>query len=130
MRLPTICSAASTSTAAIPCSAGTPISSPSADDLVLPMYTILRGGGLRCGGFNFDAKRRRQSIDPEDLFHAHIGGIDTLARALRHAARLIEDGALEDFVDQRYAGWDDPFGKSILAGKQKLADLADHVARN
>ena len=64
----------------------------SVEDLVLPLYEILRGGGLGTGGFNFDAKLRRQSIERDDLFHAHVGGIDTLARALIAAARLVEDG--------------------------------------
>jgi len=100
----------------------------SADELVLPLYTILAAGGLTTGGFNFDAKLRRQSVAPDDLFHAHIGGIDTLARGLLHAARLIEDGHLAAFVGERYAGWDTPFGRAILAGEHSLADLADLVA--
>jgi len=99
----------------------------SADGMVLPLYTILAAGGLTTGGFNFDAKLRRQSIAPDDLFHAHIGGIDTLARGLLDAARLIEDGQLAAFVRQRYAGWDTAFGCAILAGEHSLADLADLV---
>ncbi len=100
------------------------------DDLVLPLYTVLRAGGLGSGGFNFDAKVRRQSLDPEDLFHAHIGGVDTLARALRHAARLVEDGSLGAFVEQRYAAWNGPLGRDILAGKQNLEALSDHVLQD
>jgi xylose isomerase len=99
----------------------------SAGDLVLPWYVILRHGGLGSGGFNFDAKLRRQSIDPVDLFHAHIGGVDTLAQALRQAARLIEDGTLAGFVEQRYSGWNSELGRAVLAGKKSLADLSDHV---
>jgi xylose isomerase len=98
-----------------------------ADDLVIPLYIVLRHGGLGSGGFNFDAKLRRQSIDPADLLHAHIGGVDTLAVALRHAARLIEDGALAAFVEQRYAGWDGDLGQAILFGEMSLARLAEHV---
>ena len=64
----------------------------SVDELSLALYEILRGGGFTTGGFNFDAKLRRQSIDRDDLFHAHIGGIDTLARALLVAADMLEDG--------------------------------------
>ena len=64
----------------------------SADELTLALYTILRGGGFTTGGFNFDAKLRRQSIAPDDLLHAHVGGMDTLARALLRAAQLIEGG--------------------------------------
>ena len=66
----------------------------SADELTLALYTILQGGGLTTGGFNFDAKLRRQSIEPDDLFHAHVGGMDTLARGLLRAAQLIERGDL------------------------------------
>jgi xylose isomerase len=101
----------------------------SVEEATLALYTILQGGGLTTGGFNFDAKLRRQSIDPVDLFHAHIGGMDTIARALISAARLIEDGALADGVRQRYAGWDGPLGKEILAGKLSLADLAAKVGK-
>ena len=66
----------------------------SVEDLAMPLYEILRAGGLGTGGFNFDAKMRRQSIDRNDLFHAHIGGIDTLARALLVAADMVEAGTL------------------------------------
>ena len=65
----------------------------SVEDLVLPLYEILRTAASRSGGFNFDAKLRRQSLDRTDLFHAHIGGLDTLARALLVADMLIEDGS-------------------------------------
>jgi xylose isomerase len=99
----------------------------SADDLVVPMYVIQRAGGLGSGGFNFDAKLRRQSIDPEDLFHAHIGGIDTLALALKRAAALIEDGKLAAFVEERYGGWNEALGREILAGKKDFAALSDLV---
>ena len=100
-----------------------------AADLVIALYTILRAGGLGSGGFNFDAKLRRQSVDPADLFHAHIGGIDTLARALLAAAQLLEDGRLAAFVEERYAGWQGPLGREILEGKRSLAELADLAAR-
>ena len=101
----------------------------SVEDVVLPLYEILRGGGFTTGGFNFDAKLRRQSIDRSDLFHAHIGGIDTLARALLVAADLLETGTLESMVEARYAGWAEPLGASILAGEVSLADLAARVER-
>ena len=93
-------------------------------EMGLALYEILRGGGFTTGGFNFDAKLRRQSLDPVDLFHAHIGGMDTLADALLFAERLREDGALQRFVDDRYAGWNDGLGRDILDGKRSLADLA------
>jgi xylose isomerase len=102
----------------------------SAEEVTLAVYTILSSGGLTTGGFNFDAKLRRQSLDPADLFHAHIGGIDTLARGLVGAARMIEDGALRSFVDQRYAGWERGIGREILDAKRSLADLSDFVLDN
>lgn len=94
-------------------------------ELALAMYHILRAGGLGSGGLNFDAKVRRQSIDAEDLFHAHIGGMDCCARALLAAEQMINDGQLDAHVKARYAGWDGPFGKAILDGGLSLADLAD-----
>jgi xylose isomerase len=99
----------------------------SVEDLTMPMYEILKGGGLGIGGFNFDAKLRRQSIDRSDLFHGHIGGMDTLARALLVAADMLEAGTLASMVEARYAGWSDSLGQSILAGDVSLADLADRV---
>jgi xylose isomerase len=94
--------------------------------LTLAMLEILKGGGMTKGGFNFDAKLRRQSVDAEDLFHGHIGGIDVLARALMNAAAIIEDGRLERFVADRYAGWRGEFGQQALTGLS-LDQLADHA---
>jgi xylose isomerase len=99
----------------------------SADELSLALFEILRAGGLTTGGFNFDAKLRRQSIDRVDLFHAHIGGIDTLARALLAAAAMIEQGTLTRLRDERYAGWSDELGRSIRAGEVPLEVLAARV---
>jgi xylose isomerase len=99
----------------------------SVEDLVMPLYEILKGGGFTTGGFNFDAKMRRQSIDRSDLFYAHIGGIDTLAQALLVAADMLESGTLGSMVEQRYAAWDGPLGRSIMAGEVSLADLAGRV---
>src|SRR5690606_5322830 len=100
----------------------------SVDDLVMPLYEIVRNGGLGKGGFNFDAKLRRQSTDRSDLLHAHIGGLDTLAQALLAAADLIERGELAALKDARYAGWDGALGSDILAGSLSLADLEARVA--
>jgi len=100
----------------------------SAEEMTLALYTILRGGGFTTGGCNFDAKLRRQSVSPDDLFHAHVGGIDTLALGLLGAARLIEDGTLAALVEQRYAGWSSALGRGILAGEHDLDDLAKLVA--
>ncbi len=74
----------------------------------LAFYEILRAGGYTTGGTNFDAKLRRQSLDPADLILAHVGGMDTCARALKSAAALLQDGALEAARKARYAGWDTP----------------------
>ncbi|HEX6140466.1 MAG TPA: xylose isomerase [Candidatus Limnocylindria bacterium] len=100
----------------------------SVDELSLALYEILRGGGFTTGGFNFDTKLRRQSLSRDDLFHAHIGGIDTLARALLVAADLVEHGDLRSHVEERYAGWGSGIGSEILAGSLSLADLAERVA--
>jgi xylose isomerase len=97
-------------------------------ELTLMMVEILRAGGFTTGGMNFDAKIRRQSIEPDDLLHAHVGSMDATAKALLNAAAIIEDGALERFVDERYAGWDKPLGKDILAGRKSLDDLAAYIA--
>lgn len=99
----------------------------SAEEATLALYVILRAGGFTTGGCNFDAKLRRQSVDPLDLLHAHVGGIDTLARGLLGAARLIEDGRLAAVIEQRYAGWDGELGRAIRDGKHDLASLADLV---
>jgi xylose isomerase len=99
----------------------------SVDDLAPALYEILRAGGFTTGGFNFDAKLRRQSMDRSDLFHAHIGGIDTLAQALLAAAGLVEAGDLQRLRDERYAGWKDGLGSAILAGDLSLPDLETRV---
>jgi xylose isomerase len=100
----------------------------SVDELSLALYEIIRGGGFTTGGFNFDTKLRRQSLDRTDLFHGHIGGIDTLARALLVAAGMIEAGALERLREERYAGWAGDLGTSILSGDATLASLEGQVA--
>jgi xylose isomerase len=95
----------------------------SVEDLALPMYEILRHGGIAPGGFNFDAKLRRQSTDRTDLFHAHIGALDTLAQALLAAADLVEHGELADLKTRRYAAWDGALGTAILDGTETLETL-------
>ena len=99
----------------------------SADDLGLAVYEILKAGGLQGGGFSFDAKLRRQSVDPVGLFHAHVGGLDTLARALIGAAQMIEDTTLQGFVNQRYARWRSELGRVVMDEKTTLDDLSDRV---
>lgn len=95
--------------------------------VALALYQVLRGGGIGTGGLNFDAKLRRQSIDPDDLVWAHAGAMDLCARALLVAERMVADGALQRCVAQRYAGWDDERGRRILAGALSLEDLAREV---
>ncbi|GMV98430.1 MAG: xylose isomerase [Phycisphaerae bacterium] len=82
-------------------------------DTTFAMYVITRMGGFTTGGLNFDAKVRRQSVDVEDLFHAHIGAMDAFARGLKIAARMLKAGALEKFIAKRYKGWDSDFGRKI-----------------
>jgi xylose isomerase len=96
-------------------------------ETTLAFYQILKAGGLGNGGWNFDARVRRQSLDPADLLHGHIGGLDVLARSLKAAAAIIEDGTYDKIVDERYAGWNAGLGKDILGGKLSLADLAAKV---
>ena len=100
----------------------------SVDEIALAMHEILLAGGFETGGFNFDTKLRRQSVSRADLFHAHIGGIDTLARALLVAADMVERKTLTGPREQRYAGWSKDLGTSILRGRTSLADLEQRVA--
>jgi xylose isomerase len=100
----------------------------SVEELSLALYEILRAGGFTSGGFNFDTKLRRQSVERDDLFHAHIGGMDTLARALLVAADMLERRTLDRFRDERYAGWSDGLGAEILGGRISLADLETRVS--
>ncbi|GAB5445084.1 MAG: xylose isomerase [Fuerstiella sp.] len=91
------------------------------------MLVILAQGGLNPGGTNFDAKVRRESIDPVDLFHAHIGGMDAFARGLKVASAIRADNALSDFVANRYRSYDDGVGKEIEHGKASLASLEAYM---
>jgi xylose isomerase len=92
------------------------------------MIRLLKMGGFTTGGLNFDAKRRRESHEPEDLFHAHIGGMDAFARGLKIAAKIIEDGRFEEFVKTRYSSFDSGIGSEIETGKASLESL-DQYAR-
>ncbi|HUO68338.1 MAG TPA: xylose isomerase [Gammaproteobacteria bacterium] len=96
-------------------------------DTALAYYQILRGGGFETGGTNFDAKLRRQSIEPIDLLIGHVGGMDTCARAFLAAARMLEDGALETPLRERYAAWESVEAKKLLAGDVSLADIEARV---
>jgi len=100
----------------------------SVDELSLALHEIVAAGGLTTGGFNFDAKLRRQSVSRTDLFHAHIAGIDTLARSLLAAADMVEGRTLSGPRTERYAGWSKELGAAILSGSLTLADLERKVA--
>ena len=91
------------------------------------MLVILNQGGLTPGGVNFDAKVRRESFEPIDLFHAHIGGMDAFARGLKIAAKIREDGRLTDLVKNRYRSWDEGIGARIEAGEASFADLEAYM---
>ncbi len=93
------------------------------------MLSILKAGGLKTGGVNFDAKVRRESFEPVDLFHAHIGGMDAFARGLKIAAAIRKDGRLAEFVKERYNSWDSGIGAQIEKGKSNLTDLAKYISK-
>ena len=96
-------------------------------EMALAFYQILKAGGLGKGGFNFDAKVRRQSIDPADLLYGHIGGLDVLARGLKGAAAMIEDGTFDKAQDARYAGWNEKGAAAMLKGERTLEQIAQWV---
>jgi xylose isomerase len=88
------------------------------------MYAILRAGGFTSGGLNFDAKIRRNSVDPADLFEAHIGGMDAFAVGLEIASRIVKDGVIPGFIKKRYASFNSGDGAKFEKGQLSLADLA------
>jgi len=94
------------------------------------MLEVIRMGGFTTGGLNFDAKCRRESFEPVDLFHAHIGGMDAFARGLKIAYSMIEDGRLANFIKQRYATFDTGIGAKIERGEVGFAELEAHVLAN
>ena len=97
----------------------------SVPEVTLAYYEILKAGGFTTGGTNFDAKLRRQSLDPEDLVLAHVGAMDVCAQGLKAAVALIEDGGLEKARAERYAGWDGARGKAMM--ESDLSKIADMV---
>mmetsp|Transcript_12991 Transcript_12991/g.25209 ORF Transcript_12991/g.25209 Transcript_12991/m.25209 type:complete len:441 (+) Transcript_12991:189-1511(+) len=92
--------------------------------------TIIEMGGFKKGGLNFDAKVRRESTDPEDLFIAHVASMDALAKGLRNAAKLVDEGRMAKMLAERYAGWDSGLGKRIEDGQSSLDELEDHALQN
>jgi len=93
------------------------------------MLAILKYGGLKTGGVNFDAKVRRESFEPVDLFYAHIGGMDAFARGLKIAAAIRKDGRLAEFVKHRYASWDSGIGARIESGNATLKEIESHILK-
>ena len=94
------------------------------------MYSILQYGGLAPGGVNFDAKVRRESFEPIDLFYAHIGGMDAFARGLKIAAAMRAEGRLQSIVDERYVSWSSGLGAEIESGDHSFASLETVMLKN
>ena len=92
------------------------------------MYEVLKNGGLT-GGFNFDSKTRRPSYTAEDMFYSYILGMDTFALGLIKAAQLIEDGRIDQFIEQKYASWNSDLGKKIRNHETTLEDLAAYAEK-
>ncbi|NLY10533.1 MAG: xylose isomerase [Firmicutes bacterium] len=95
----------------------------------LAMYEILKNGGIAPGGLNFDAKVRRASFEPSDLFIAHIAGMDAFAKGLKVAYKLLEDRVLENFIEERYSSFREGLGKQIVEGKVTLQDLEEYALK-
>jgi len=93
------------------------------------MLVVLGMGGFKSGGLNFDAKVRRESFEPVDLFHAHTGGMDAFARGLKIASAIRKDGRLADFVKERYASWDKGIGRNIEKGNVGLKELEAYMLK-
>ena len=91
------------------------------------MYIIMKYGGFKTGGLNFDAKVRRESFEPIDLFYAHIGGMDAFAKGLKIAAKLRASGELKEMTTNRYASWNSGIGARIEAGKEDFKSLFDYI---
>ncbi|QPC85560.1 xylose isomerase [Mesorhizobium sp. NBSH29] len=96
-------------------------------EMALAYYQVLQAGGFSTGGTNFDAKLRRQSLDPQDMLIAHIGGMDCCARGLKAAAQMVEDKALSGPLAERYADWEKPEARAMLSKGAKLEDIAARV---
>jgi xylose isomerase len=99
-------------------------------EVALTMFEILKAGGFTTGGMNFDAKIRRQSIDADDLLHAHVTSMDACARGLLIAAQMVKDGKMEKAVAKRYGKWEEPQNQAMLAGKESLDKIAARVHKS
>ncbi|MGX6594929.1 xylose isomerase [Klebsiella quasivariicola] len=102
----------------------------SVEENTLVMYEILKAGGFTTGGLNFDAKVRRQSTDKYDMFYGHIGAMDVMALSLKLAARMIEDGKLEQGLAKRYAGWQGELGQKIMSGQMSLDNISRYAEQH
>lgn len=99
-------------------------------DAVLGMYEVLKNNGIAPGGLNFDAKVRRGSFELDDLFYGYIAGMDTFARGLRVAAKLIEDRVFEDFIEERYKSYSFGIGRDIIEGRVTFEELSQYALKN
>ncbi|MGC9174628.1 MAG: xylose isomerase [Thermoprotei archaeon] len=96
-------------------------------DATFAAYEVLKNGGIAPGGFNFDAKLRRGSFEPIDLAYAYAAGMDTISRGFAIAEKMLKDGVIEKFVEQRYSGYSSELGRKILGGKASLKELASYA---
>ena len=96
-------------------------------DTTMCMYEVIKAGGFTNGGLNFDAKARRGSFTPEDIFYSYIAGMDAFALGFRAALKLIEDGRIDKFIEDRYASWNTGIGKDIVDGKVTMEDLEKYA---
>ena len=99
-------------------------------DTTLAMYEVLMSGGFTKGGLNFDSKVRRASFEPDDLFYGHIAGMDTFAKGLRIASKIVADGKLEKFISERYASYSTGIGKEIVSGTVGFKELEKYALEN
>ncbi|MEM5948089.1 xylose isomerase [Spirochaetia bacterium 38H-sp] len=96
-------------------------------ETTLAMYEVIKNGGIAPGGLNFDAKVRRGSFEPEDIFIAHIAGMDALARGFKTAYKMVEDRKLDNFIEERYASYREGIGKDIVEGKVGFKELEEYI---
>lgn len=99
-------------------------------DATLAMYEVLKAGGFTTGGLNFDSKVRRGSFEVDDLFYAYISGMDTFAKGLKVAAKLLEDRVFENFINERYSSFNSGIGKDIVEGKVGFKELSAYALKN
>ncbi|MFZ5989513.1 MAG: xylose isomerase [Bacillota bacterium] len=99
-------------------------------ETTLAMYEVIKNGGLGKGGLNFDAKVRRGSFEPEDLFYAHIAAMDSFAKGLKAASRMIQGGEIDTFIDKRYESYRSGIGSKVLSGEVGFKELEEYALEN